>query len=388
MFKKVYFKNNKVTNLKLAFIAEAFMIMKGGGERWLYNVAKRLAEMGYTIEIYSIDTIREYKGHNFWVKKLSPIPLYNFNSYSARALLITIGIVFRLKKILKNNIIIISQTFPLLFIPLLKLKHIKVHAIYGNYYGLEYSIREKGLKGLLRALIELLANKIVGKMADSAIVVAKYIALGIETQGVARNKIHTVYCGVNLDIIRRIKVKKSRTPLFIFIGRLVDQKRPWLAIEAFEKLIKKGIEAKLVIAGDGPLKNRLKRMIKEMNLNKNIEILGRISEYQKYKLLKQAWALILPSGTEGLPITLLEAMASKTPPIAARVGGIPELIEHGKDGFLFDPNKPQEINNYIEKLLQEDLIEKMGKWGERKVKSMYTWNHVVTRVNNALLANK
>jgi glycosyltransferase involved in cell wall biosynthesis len=93
---------------------------------------------------------------------------------------------------------------------------------------------------------------------------------------------------------------------------------------------------------------------------------------------------VLPSLSEGLPQTMLEAMSYGLPVIATKVGGIPDVIEHAKTGFLIEPGNSEEIKKYIEILLEDEkLCEEMRDNCLREIQK-YSWDHTVKRFEEVM----
>ena len=90
----------------------------------------------------------------------------------------------------------------------------------------------------------------------------------------------------------------------------------------------------------------------------------------------------LPSRSEGLPTTILEALACEVPVIAANVGGVSEIITHGSDGFLFDIDHPEKFLKAVKNLLKKDKSDLVlfGKRGRRKVKKLYSWDNIIDKI--------
>jgi glycosyltransferase involved in cell wall biosynthesis len=86
--------------------------------------------------------------------------------------------------------------------------------------------------------------------------------------------------------------------------------------------------------------------------------------------------LVLPSLSEGFPVTILEAMASGLPVIATRVGGVPEIIENNVNGYLVETENPQEIAEALLKLLQDEQLRKYISGNSRKKAEKYRWDKV------------
>jgi glycosyltransferase involved in cell wall biosynthesis len=139
-------------------------------------------------------------------------------------------------------------------------------------------------------------------------------------------------------------------------------------------------DLKVFIAGVGPEEDELKRLAKELGLNRYIEFLGYISERDKYRYLKITKIFVIPSRWENSPITLFEAMAAGIPVIGSNVGGIPDVLEDGKTGFIFESEDIPELAYKIVKLLKnEELRKKMGQAAQEKAKE-YEWKGIVKRI--------
>lgn len=135
----------------------------------------------------------------------------------------------------------------------------------------------------------------------------------------------------------------SKTINIISVGRLSSQKGFDLLIHAVRSLVKEGLDIDVKIIGEGSERNHLFQMCIDLGLDKNIELVGRVSDEKKILLIKSSDIFILPSRFEGLPLTILEAMYLGKPVIATDVGGIKEIITDGCDGVLIKPNVPSLI---------------------------------------------
>ena len=130
--------------------------------------------------------------------------------------------------------------------------------------------------------------------------------------------------------------------VLLFAGRLEEVKRVDRIIDSLAFMREK-IGAKLFIAGDGTLKENLRKQALEKGINNNVVFLGYVPHKELPALYNMADILMLPSIMEGTPMVVLEALACGTPAIATRVGGLPDLIENGENGFLLDDASPQDI---------------------------------------------
>jgi len=188
-----------------------------------------------------------------------------------------------------------------------------------------------------------------------------------------RNKLCIIHSGVDLDKFRsldpsRIRAfKKSlRIPdkavLIGTVGRLVPVKGPEFLLEAAKELLPLHPEAYFAFTGDGYLRDSLERKARELGLEKNILFLGWQDNVPE--IIAAFDIFVLPSLNEGMGRVLVEAMALGKPLVASRVGGIPDLVEHGKNGFLVPPQDGQGLAKAIQLLLEDgELRAAMGRAG-------------------------
>ncbi len=148
-------------------------------------------------------------------------------------------------------------------------------------------------------------------------------------------KVHVVHCGLEQAFHAVDAVPLPAAPRVVSVGRLSKEKGQLLLLDAMKLLSSKGIKLELVLAGDGEMRNELEALIDQHGLKEQVRITGWISSAQVREEILAARALVLPSFAEGLPVVLMEAMALRRPVLATFVGGIPELVRAGKDGWLF-----------------------------------------------------
>lgn len=132
------------------------------------------------------------------------------------------------------------------------------------------------------------------------------------------------------------------------IGRLSKEKGFKYLIEAFYLLIRKGVDALLVIIGEGQERGLLEKLVDKFRLRNKVLMPGYLQDAKKYLLYFDVF--VISSLTEGLPITLLEAMQAKVPIVATKVGGIPEVLENGKGGLLVGPYDSEGLANVLSRV--------------------------------------
>ena len=163
------------------------------------------------------------------------------------------------------------------------------------------------------------------------------------------------------------------------VGRLEPVKGPEFLIEASKYIILKHPDTYFIFAGDGHLKKNLEKKASELGIKKNIIFLGWRDDVAKIISIYDIF--VLPSLNEGMGRVLVEAMALKKPIVASDIGGIPDLVAHGKNGFLVPPKDPKELANYIQILLEDgERREKMGIAGKEMAEN-FSKEKMVERIN-------
>jgi glycosyltransferase involved in cell wall biosynthesis len=147
-------------------------------------------------------------------------------------------------------------------------------------------------------------------------------------------KVKVVRCSVDASFQQAGEAPAAPGTRVVCVGRLCEQKGQLLLLAAASEMVRRGYDIDLVLAGDGPLRPEVERLIAEHGLASRVRITGWVSGEQVRALLLEARALILPSFAEGLPVVLMEAMALARPVITTSIAGIPELVRDGHDGWL------------------------------------------------------
>ncbi len=149
----------------------------------------------------------------------------------------------------------------------------------------------------------------------------------------------------------------------IYIGRLVESKGVVEGIKALALLKGRGYNnLQFKVAGSGPFETALKTLVNDLGVSDSVSFLGGIYGDEKQTFWNNAHILVFPTYfDEGLPYTLLEALASGTPVITTEVGGIPEVIVNGKQGLFVPPQNPEAVADAILKLISDpSLFEDMS----------------------------
>ncbi|MCF2906675.1 glycosyltransferase family 4 protein [Octadecabacter sp. CECT 8868] len=185
------------------------------------------------------------------------------------------------------------------------------------------------------------------------------------------DRMRIVHCGVE-----PAKYAEPRTApqgkTMIFVGRLAAVKGVRVLIEAFAEVQKADPEARLVLVGDGPERGDIESYIAELGCEDGVRLAGYLSQDEVAEELRAADLFVLPSFAEGVPVVLMEALASGLPVIATRIAGIGELVTPGETGELVAPGDVAGLTTAITTLLNDaDMRNKMGENGRIRVEADY-----------------
>jgi glycosyltransferase involved in cell wall biosynthesis len=189
------------------------------------------------------------------------------------------------------------------------------------------------------------------------------------------DKIHLVRYGVDVQhFAPPERCPGNNLPTILAIARLVEKKGYPFLIKACKILVDQGYDFQCLIVGGGPQEGLLKEMIEANGLTKYISLVGIVFQEHLRDYFNQADMFVLPcivagdQDRDGIPNTLIEAMAMEIPVVSTYVSGIPELIEDNKSGLLVSPQDEISLAKAIATLLEDkELRERMGKAGRTKV---------------------
>jgi glycosyltransferase involved in cell wall biosynthesis len=194
-------------------------------------------------------------------------------------------------------------------------------------------------------------------------------------EGIAPRKICTVRNGIDVSLFSFVG-PQAKGPA-VMVGRLCQDKDVETLVRAVALVAPDFPAFRLVVAGDGECLPPLKRLTAELLLEEQVRFLGEVRDIPA--LLAGASLFVLPSVTEGISLTLLEAMARGLPVVATDIGGNPEVVLDGQTGFLAPPRQPHRLSERIVQLLmQPQLAMEMGRQGRQRVMTHFTASQMVT----------
>jgi glycosyltransferase involved in cell wall biosynthesis len=238
-------------------------------------------------------------------------------------------------------------------------------------------------------------QRIVAACVDQYIAVSQAVARQLsEDFGVPGEKIKTIHNSIPFRQYDRPVSQNLRDefangagyPIALTIARLDDQKGHRFLLEAAAQLP----EVKFVLAGDGPIKSSLIAQARSLGIDRQVLFLGHRTDIPD--LLANSDLLVLPSIYEGLPLSILEAMAAGRAVVATAAGGTPEVVVDGETGFLVRPGDPTALAGAIRRLIQDpEKMGEMGAAGKERVKKHFDTEKMAEHINRVYkerLANK
>jgi glycosyltransferase involved in cell wall biosynthesis len=193
-------------------------------------------------------------------------------------------------------------------------------------------------------------------------------------QGIARRRVAVLHNGIDLDRFA-FRGPDPAGPA-VLVARLAPEKDIATLLHAAALVVGQRLDFRLEIAGDGVCRPQLEALAVQLGLTAHIRFLGAVRDVPA--LLSRARLFVLSSVTEGISLTLLEAMARGLPVIATRVGGNPEVVADGETGLLVSPREPGALANAVLGLwAQADACTRMGLAGRQRVEQHFDVRRMV-----------
>lgn len=194
------------------------------------------------------------------------------------------------------------------------------------------------------------------------------------------NGYHSLYIPNAIDIDRYIP-NYSDSKYILFGGRFVKIKKLDILIRAYYRINNKLMtKYRLILVGYGPEKEMLEKLIKELELGSRIELIPWLPSDRFIKMISGCTVFLLPSLSECMPVTVLEAMASGKVVIASNIPGPQDIISSNYDGFLFDNSDIDSLSNYLDMCLSDEgLRRNIGKNARKTIVEKYSFEVISNR---------
>jgi len=234
-----------------------------------------------------------------------------------------------------------------------------------------------------KGLTEIIIDKALSRFTHAIVANCKAVRDACVSRGIAAEKIRVIYSGVDAgrfseyrggDLREELEIPPD-FPVIGFLGRFVPEKGIDTLIRAMDVIRHRFPRSVLLIAGSGPEEDRLKQIAR---FNRRVKVLVNIDRTEPF--YRTVNLFVLPSQWEGFPIVLLEAMASGCPVIASDVGGVRELIDHGRTGLIVPPNSVEALSRAIIRLLSSPgLARELSENARRVVSSRFDMEQTVSQ---------
>lgn len=374
----------------IAIFSGYYLPHLGGVERYTYNLAKKLKQMGYNIIIVTSRYDKELKE----IEETDYAKIYRLPTYKIVAERYPINKKNkRFKEIFKmleneniDSAIIQTRFWTTSYFASKFVAKNNIPACLIEHGSTHFTVNNKILDKFGEIYEHKLTNAIKKNVKDFYGVSKKCTEwlkhFGIEAKGVFYNSINIE----EVEEYTKYIQKDSDKIIITYVGRMIEEKGVLKLIKAFEKLEKKYDNLELDLAGAGPI---LEKIIAENKDEKNIKILGKLSHDEVLKLLGKTTIFVNPSAfSEGLPTTILEAGIMNCAVVATPMGGTTEIISGDDFGYICG-FETDEILEKIEKLIRnKDEITKLSTNINDKVRKQFSWDVTARKIAETIKYKK
>ncbi|MBU2633761.1 MAG: glycosyltransferase family 4 protein [Nanoarchaeota archaeon] len=282
-----------------------------------------------------------------------------------------------------------------------------IGAILKKLYGIKHicTIHAGGITILNKLPFKRLIANFIVKNTDYFTIVSshgKELLLNLTSPNLRKDtekKIRIVSMGIYSNKYKYVENKKKLREknnikskyVLLFVGRLTEKKGVKYLLEAMPQIIKEFKDVELLIVGDGVLKKELMKLTKDLKIEKNVKFLGYIVGNKKNEYLSLSDLFISSSivtqygDTEGLPVVIMEAIASGLPVVATNVGGTRDIVVNNKNGFLINQRNSKEIVNSVYKMLNDPELTKRFSNNSLKMSKKYGWEVIAKEYSKIIL---
>lgn len=337
-----------------------------GTEIASYNIAKFLAKNGHEVHVItSLDNpfpkneiLDNFYIHRITFKKIRLIGV----------ILFWFQILLKIKKINPDIVHIQALTIALPGL-VSKLFLRKPYVVWAR--GSDVYLPDKFTK---------LISRVVLKNASSIIALNEDMKRKINTI-YKRENIIVLPNGIELEKFKDIcPQKQNDKTTIIFVGTLRPVKGVEYLIKAMNIIHEKLPDTDLLIVGNGPDRDKLETLAQELNLQNRIFFVGNVSNEKIPEYMAKADLFVLPSLSEGFPLVIAEAMASGLPIVTTNVGGLPDIVKNGENGFLVEPKNPEALADKIMLLLNnKNTCKKISNTNKIIIRD-YSWSNITEKL--------
>ena len=369
----------------------------GGPVKIVYEISKELVAKEHKVTVWTTNVYDRKRRLNvdknnavnikgirtYYFRNISNILAANYNFFFVPKILSVAR-----REILKFDVIHLHEYYTLQNV---------VVCYYAKTYKIPYVLNTQGSlcpirrrqKSVAKKVFTYLFGKYILRNASKTIALTKEEKKQFMIMGIPENKIKIIPNGIHLSefkdsppkgIFRKKYSISQNTKVILFLGRIHKIKGLDLLIKAFYELTKEMNNIKLVIVGpDGGYLSNLNKLIRTLRLKEKVLLTGGIYQKEKLSAYVGADVFVLPSYSEGLPMTVLEACAVGTPVVITDKCNASE-VEDYQAGFVVKCDE-KEIKEALYKILSnENLRKKLGENGKKMIKERFTWNKIIEQI--------
>jgi len=366
-----------MNKLKIVIIVGGFLPSRlGGTEVATYHMARHLLKLGHEVHIITsfIPCLdrglpRESVEDGIYIHRVRVIQkrIIGFLSFF-------IGTLPLIRKI-NPDVVHAQNMLYALHAWLIKKLWKKPYVMYG-----------RGSDVYLASRFDSLLYRLALKNADA--VIAQTNDMKITMNKLCNREIVVIPNGVDLDRFDSLSRAESRHKLnisdkdkiLLFVGSLKPVKGTRYLVEAMSIIGQKSNDIRLLVVGDGEERQMLEGLVAKLNLSQRVSFAGQVPNEVVPQYMVAADIFVLPSLSEGFPVTFLEAIASGLPIIATKVRGTPEIVAEGENGFLVSSQDSEKLAERILFLFENrELRERMGRNNREKARR-YSWEDIAKKL--------
>jgi glycosyltransferase involved in cell wall biosynthesis len=362
----------------------------GGRETFVYGLVLGLEKCGITQSVITNSTASKQVGIT---KHSESITVYSLGSRRLGAYRVLDGVfdIFRRNKYdlinihgyaeYTGDVTCILKILHSIKTPLILTTHgiagLK-HAYLALDFSFPLSISER-IARIFHFNYDFTLGKMEMKTFDKVIVLSNEEKKYLHKLGLKKAKTVSIPIAVN-DVFFSNPPDRKRNHI-LYVGRLDRYKGIDVLLRAISELKENGQTdiSCLIIGKDVGYKNKIELLVRELNIMDSVTIRSELAQKDLVDIYSSAFVTVLPSSSEGFPLSLVESIASGTPFVATPVGGIPELVDTSKAGLLFSIGNFKELADKISLLHQNDQLWKEMSWNGRKAARNYSWNSVTKK---------
>jgi glycosyltransferase involved in cell wall biosynthesis len=390
----------------LAYISHYFPALT---QTFVYREIQALEELGWSVQPFSIrrptkgisDEARELAARTFYVLPINWVKLlwrqvFLSLAHPLRYLGLLLFVISRPGESLRARVHGLTHFFGGMYlVPELRragIRHFHAHfgmnpatlaMVASRYLGIPFSMTIHARD--LFVDTALLPTKL--REAKFVATISEYnrgILSGMTTPEAAE-RIHIVHCGIDLrrfssrPAVAEVGPKTGSPVHFVAVGRLVPKKGYIYLVEAARLLKDRSVPFEVTLVGGGPDRQLLEERVASLDVGDRVKLLGPMPQEKLLPFLKEADCFVLPCVTaedgdkDGIPVSLMEAMAFGIPCLSTTLSGIPELIEHEEEGLLVSEKDARALADALERLARDSALrERLGKAGRKKVEAGFS----------------